>query len=383
MFGLIPQFSQSLQKVQKAEQSLWSLLANSAGWSYSDLQGCPINGIALGVLRDFFKEDANLTVGVIPFCVRNFHPLTAEAYNSGCQTFAETLLWAGKQDSFPPEAVNSALQAFVRKYLVEVNKLATISSVGAQVCFGIDHATARALLLSDFDRWTAEIFVRHFQPQFSLIGADESLREDFRDPVQSAFVDWLMAPPKQKNVQRNKFLRTAFRFTDLPAGKHQPQDFALQQEDARQVLACCAAFGVALPTAQRLLQLYGLEEKAAYNLARRSLRRSQPRNSLPHLSRSKRETDQVQICRLLMNRALDSSYTTTTLIEAFIWASLASVQIVRLGPVQGYEGFWVTWIEKRMQGYLRMLAALPDNLCGADEFCSAKDNVLGEHDDAA
>mgnify|MGYP001183379909 FL=1 len=378
-----PNFAQVLLKIYEAEHLLWKILADLGEWSFSDLQGNPIKGISVKALEQFFKENEWLAVGVIPFYVKKFLPLTPEAYNSGCHTLAEALLWAEKQNILPEGGENSALHAFSRAYFMEAGKLAGISSVGVRVCFGIDHATARLMFLPDFDRWSVEMFLRHFKLSFSIIGSEETLRDDFRDPVQMALVDLLLASPKQRHVQRIKFLRTAFKCSPFPTGTHQSQDVATLKEHEHQVLTWCAAIGVALPTARRFLQLYGLEEKEAYNVARRTLRRVQPRSSPKHLPRSKNGELLLQICRCLLNRALDGPYTTTMLIEAFMWASLASVQIVRLGSIRGFEGYWITWIEKRMQGYLRMLAALPDNLCGADEFCSAKNNVLGEHDDAA
>lgn len=378
-----PNFAQVLLKIYEAEHLLWKILADLGEWSFSDLQGNPIKGISVKALEQFFKENEWLAVGVIPFYVKKFLPLTPEAYNSGCHTLAEALLWAEKQNILPEGGENSALHAFSRAYFMEAGKLAGISSVGARVCFGIDHATARLMFLPGFDRWSVEMFLRHFKLHFSIIGSEETLRNDFRDPVQMALVDLLLASPKQRHAQRIKFLRTAFKCSPFPTGTHQSLDVATLKENEHQVLTWCAAIGVALPTARRFLQLYGLEEKEAYNVARRTLRRVQPRSSPKHLPRSKNGELLLQICRCLLNRALDGPYTTTMLIEAFMWASLASVQIVRLGSIRGFEGYWITWIEKRMQGYLRTLAALPDNLCGADEFCSAKNNVLGEHDVAA
>lgn len=371
------QFSQVLQKTQEVEYALWCVLGNFGEGSFSDLQGSPINGVAVGALKEFLEKPSDLMVGIIPFYVKNFFPFTAEACNSGCHTLEEALFWADKQNSLSSPEVESPLQTFSRKYLLEAAKLALISPVGAQICFGIDHVSARALFRAGFDRWSVEILVRHFNLRFSLSGSDEALWDEFRDPVQVALVDWLLTSPKQRLVQREKFLRTVFRFADLPAGKHQSQDGVMQTADANQMLACCAAMGVALPTTQRFLQLYGMGEKEAYNAARRWLRRSKSRSAPRHLPSADRRGLLVQICRGLMNRALDGPYTTGMVIEAFMWASLAALQILRLGPIQGYEGFWVTWIEKRMQCYLRKLAIPTTNLCGAGGHNSAKNNVMG------
>lgn len=372
-------FAQSLLKVQELERSFWWRLATSGEGSFSDQQGSPINGLALEVLKEFFKENNDLEVGVVPFCVKNIFPITPEACNSGCHTLAEALLWAEKQDHIPAAEVSSPLQAISREYLLEAGRMASLSPAGVRVCFGTDHATTRALLCPDFDRWSVEVFLRHFKPQFSLIGTDEVLWCDFRDPVQLAFSDWLLASPKKRLVQRDRFLRTAFESTGLPAGQHQSLDGEQAKDNAYQIALCCAEMGVALPTTQRFLQLYGMKGKDAYNAARRCLRRSHPHSSPLYWPCAKRGALLVQVCKFLTNRALDGAYTTTTLIEAFMWASLASVQIVRVGQIRGYEGFWITWLEKRMQGYLRALVTY----CGADDSGSAENNSLGASGDAA
>ena len=377
MTCLVPDFAQCLQKTREVERSIWWRLATSDGESFSDLQGSPINGIVMEALKEFFKENKDLEVGVIPFYVKNLLPITSEAHNSGCHTLAEALRWAETQDCLPAAEVPSPLQAISREYLLEALRMTSVSSVGARVCFGTDRATTRTLLCPGFDRWSVEVFLRHFKLQFSLIGTDELLWCDFRDPVQLALSDWLLASPKNRLAQRSRFLRTAFDFTDLPTGKHQSLDGENEKEGANQIAICCAEMGIALPTTQRFLQLYGMKGKDAYNAARRCLRRSQPHRSPLYLPYAKRGEVLVQICKVLMNRALDGAYTTTTLIEAFIWASLASVQIVRVGPVRDYEGFWITWLEKRMQGYLRALV----NYCGADDTCSAKNNAMGAKSD--
>ena len=206
------QFSQVLQKTQEVEYALWCVLGNFGEGSFSDLQGSPINGVAVGALKEFLEKPSDLMVGIIPFYVKNFFPFTAEACNSGCHTLEEALFWADKQNSLSSPEVESPLQTFSRKYLLEAAKLALISPVGAQICFGIDHVSARALFRAGFDRWSVEILVRHFNLRFSLSGSDEALWDEFRDPVQVALVDWLLTSPKQRLVQREKFLRTVFRF---------------------------------------------------------------------------------------------------------------------------------------------------------------------------
>lgn len=377
MTCLVPDFAQCLQKTREVERFIWWRLATSDGESFSDLQESSINGIVMEALKEFFKENKDLEVGVIPFYVKNLLPITPEAHNSGCHTLAEALRWAETQDHLPATEVSSPLQAISREYLLEAGRMASLSSVGARVCFGTDHAATRAMLCPGFDRWSVEVFLRHFKLQFSLIGTDEGLWRDSRDPVQLAFSDWLLASPKKRLAQRRRFLRTVFKFTDLPVGKHRLLDGEQAKNNANQIVLCCAEIGIALPTTQRFLQLYGIQGKDAYNVARRCLRRSQPHRSPLYLPCAKQGAVLVQICKFLTNRALDGTYTTTTLIEAFMWASLTSVQIVRVGPVLGYEGFWITWLEKRMQGYLRALV----NYCGADDTCSAKNNVMGAKSD--
>lgn len=72
-----PNFAQVLLKIYEAEHLLWKILADLGEWSFSDLQGNPIKGISVKALEQFFKENEWLAVGVIPFYVKKFLPLTS------------------------------------------------------------------------------------------------------------------------------------------------------------------------------------------------------------------------------------------------------------------------------------------------------------------
>lgn len=145
------------------------------------------------------------------------------------------------------------------------------------------------------------------------------------------------------------------------------------------LLEACAELGVSLPTAQRLLQLYGRSSGSAYNEARQYLRHSQAKKAPAYIPRSRKIGQIIQVCKSLMERALDGPYTTSMLIEAFMWSALAAIRVTGVDNTKGREGFWITWLEKKMQNYLRTLV----NYCGADSCSSAENNSLGASNDAA
>lgn len=352
------------------EKQLWEKLSCVTA---SVSEQIPIDRLAQNSLCNWSTAGDCPVVGVIPVSLYGLDAVTPEAYNTGISSFNEALAWSIQQSIDDAESRQSTMLDFSRAYLQGAMSLAKSSAVGAAICYGVGLRAARLMQCAGIDKLAIEIFLRHFGLKFSLMGSNANLYDICRDPVQVALVDWMQAKPKLRLQRRTTFIRRAFRVEGKLQGKHVELCSTMQSKELENLLALCTRLGVALPTAQRFLQLYGIDSVAAYNLARRFLRKSSRRRIPVAIPRANKTELIVQVCKSLMERALDGPYTTAMLIEAFMWAALAAVRITRVDNAVGSEGFWITWLEKKTFRYLQSLAYY----CGADDSCSAKNNVMG------
>jgi hypothetical protein len=364
---------------EKAEIELWSAAAALNSASPSVLAQSPINGLGIHALCKFGDEENRPYVGVVPFDLREVMAITPNAYNAAAFSIRAALAWSATQSLDADQPSQTVMADFARIYMRNAANLAKISPVGAAVCYGVGLRVAQLMQSAGTDRLSIEVLVRNFHLKFSFLGEIEGIHDDCRDPVQLAFVDWMQARPKMRLEKRNAYVQRAFRVTGTETGNFIAAPMGEVESDIDRLLEACAELGVSLPTAQRLLQLYGRSSGSAYNEARQYLRHSQAKKAPAYIPRSRKIGQIIQVCKSLMERALDGPYTTSMLIEAFMWSALAAIRVTGVDNTKGREGFWITWLEKKMQNHLRTLV----NYCGADSCGSAKNNSLGARNDAA
>ncbi len=364
---------------EKAERELWSTLSFLNSASQSVLAQSPINGLGIHALCKFGDEENRPHVGVVPFGLREVMAITPNAYNAAVFSIRAALTWSADQSLDADQPSQTVMADFARIYMRNAANLAKISPVGAAVCYGVGLRVAQLMQSDGTDRLSIEVLVRNFQLKFYFLGEIEGIHDDCRDPVQLAFVDWMQASPKMRLEKRNAYVQRAFRVTGIVTGKFINTPIEELDGEVDRLLNGCAELGVSLPTAQRFLQLYGKSSGEAYNEARQYLRHSQTKKAPSYIPRSRKIGQIIQVCKSLMERALDGSYTPSTLIEAFMWSALSAIRVTGVDNTKGHEGFWITWLEKKMQNYLRTLV----NHCGADRRGSAENNVQGASDDAA
>lgn len=372
-------FADGLTACEKAENELWSTVASLNSASQSVLAQSPINGLGIHALFKFYEDGNRPYVGVVPFDLREVMAITPNAYNAAVFSIRAALTWSATQSLDADQPSQTVMADFARIYMRNAANLAKISPVGAAVCYGVGLRVAQLMQSAGTDRLSIEVLVRNFQLKFSFLGEIEGIHDDCRDPVQLAFVDWMQASPKMRLEKRNAYVQRAFRVTGIVTGKFINTPIEELDGEVDRLLNGCAELGVSLPTAQRFLQLYGKSSGEAYNEARQYLRHSQTKKAPSYIPRSRKIGQIIQVCKSLMERALDGSYTTSTLIEAFMWSALSAIRVTGVDNTKGHEGFWITWLEKKMQNYLRTLV----NHCGADSCGSAENNVQGASDDAA
>lgn len=318
-------------------------------------------------------------VGVVPFNIHSFSALTAEAKNEGVGSLCEALMWCANQTSFPRDYVNPVGIEFSRSFLTGALEMAQISAVGASVIFGLDKQTARLMHLCKLDRWAIEVFLRHFTLQYELVGIQEELKEDFQDPVHSAFFTWLEATPKSRNVYRDIFLKKMFRLNGsadiivLDADNE-----AEKTQKVWNTLKECYSLGTSFPTAKRIAELYGIDSNEAYKRARRVFRERNKERYGVCLPRGNKGVLLLQVCRSLMERSLRGTCSTSMLVEAWMWAALISVRIMRHDKVVCHEGIWLTLLGKQMRFYLSNLVSGKTNKGGEAKCRSAVNNQQGE-----
>ena len=364
---------------EKAERELWSTLSFLNSASQSVLAQSPINGLGIHALFEFGEDGNRPHVGVVPFDLQEVMAITPSAYNAAVLSIRAALAWSAAQSLDADQTSQTVMADFSRIYMRNAMNLAKISPVGAAVCYGVGLRVAQLMQSAGTDRLSLEVLVRNFQLKFSFLGEIEGIHDDCRDPVQLAFVDWIQARPKMRLEKRNAYVQRAFRVTGIVTGKFITTPIEKLDGEVDRLLNACAELGVSLPTAQRFLQLYGKSSGNAYNVARQYLRHSQAKKAPSYIPRSRKIGQIIQVCKSLMERALDGSYTTSVLIEAFMWSALAAIKVTGVDNTKGREGFWITWLEKKMQNYLRLLTGH----CGADSSGSAENNSLGASDDAA
>lgn len=364
---------------ERAETELWSTVASLNSASPSVLAQSPINGVGIYALSKFVEEGTRPHLGVIPFDLREVKAVTPKAYNEGVFSTRAALAWSATQSLDADRNSQTVMSGFSRIYMQNATNLAKISPVGAAVCYGVGLRVAQLMQSSETDRLAIEVLVQHFQLKFSFLGEIEDIHEDCRDPAQLAFIDWMQAQPKMRLEKRTAYVQHAFRVKGALTGSFIATPIEEIDGEIARLLEACAELGVSLPTAQRLLQLYGRSSGSAYNEARQYLRHCQAKKAPAYIPRSRKIGQIIQVCKSLMERALDGPYTTSMLIEAFMWSALAAIRVTGVDNTKGREGFWITWLEKKMQNHLRTLV----NYCGADSCGSAKNNPLGARNDAA
>lgn len=343
-----------LQAVTKTESELWSTMAAT---NFDSQMCCPIGRAAVASLVNSANAGILPAVGIVPFSIRGVVPLTPQAHNAGIHSLTEALVWSSNQPIGQETVLHDAMLSFSRVYMRGAIDLAKRSLIGAVVCYGLEPGTARLMQWGGIDRLAVEVLVRNFQIRYSFLGAYESLHDCCRDPVQVALIDWMQAPAKLRTQRRIEYLRKAFRATgsereQLMLGTDE------QNQEIGELLGSCAALGVALPSIQRFAQMCGVKSEDAYNMARRLVRQNHSTRPQPFRARPQTVSLAVQICNSLLVRAIDSSFTPAMVVEAFLWSSLAAVQIARLDCIRGREGYWITWFEKRMHRELSRLVGL-------------------------
>lgn len=364
---------------EKAENELWSTVASLNSASQSVLAQSPINGLGIHALFKFGEDGNRPYVGVVPFDLREVMASTPGAYNAAVFSIRAALAWSATQSLDADQSSQTVMVDFSRIYMLNVVNLAKISPVGAAVCYGVGLRVAQLIQSIGTDRLSVEVLVRNFHLKFSFLGEIEEIHEDCRDPAQLAFVDWMQARPKMRLEKRTAYVQHAFRVKGALTGSFIATPIEEIDGEIDRLLEACAELGVSLPTAQRLLQLYGRSSGSAYNEARQYLRHSQAKKAPAYIPRSRKIGQIIQVCKSLMERALDGPYTTSMLIEAFMWSALAAIRVTGVDNTKGREGFWITWLEKKMQNYLQTLV----NYRGADNCGPAENNSLGARDDAA
>lgn len=114
--------------------------------------------------------------------------------------------WQAKNDTGETQFA----RAFWRFWL----KVAKTDPAICMVLSGLPKEAVKVLAEDDFDFLALEVFLSIYRPKYLVQGANLTLMREFRDPVQDALADWLLAEEmndRSRIVQaRSRFLRWAF-----------------------------------------------------------------------------------------------------------------------------------------------------------------------------
>ena len=271
----------------------------------------------------------------------------------GTCSFMEALLWSQSQlESVAHKEPRHHHSSLAAAYLIWALDLAKSSPSLCSIYSGLPITDCRLLSAQHVDKATIYMLLAHFKVRFTWRNDTHSVA------MRNAILTLLETsnPERSKQAYRRLLAKTFSR--QQPCGVLIQSPYDDSGNAGVSFLNSLSPFGgLQQGTAQRFLEILGLSESEAKNTARKYCTpEAMIKASACRLPERARLDLFKNLCVSMTAEALRTRHTRIDIVDAFCASCIASVRLlIEADPSVQEACFWISWLEKKLQGFLHQL----------------------------